>query len=317
MGEPTLDATRLNETAVSLATLNFAQTQAHVPTETSTPTQTSTPIPTLDRTRPPIQTPTSDLACNVAAAGQPIDITIPDDTKLAPNTSFSKTWRLKNVGTCTWSRLYTLTFFSGNSLNAQYTHYLLQPVEPGDTVDLTVDMVAPEKIGLYQSNWMLGDPDGVLFGIGPHGDAPFWVRIEVVQKVTDTPQPTQTFTPTPPVYISGEVDLANDDTLDLDTASLNPEKDFQADLLYKSGGTPLHMLTPLNEMRWAAFGDDEPGLTNCKAAAINDNSIGFTEVPVGSYFCYQTAQGLWGWLRIEGVSAGKLGLSFLTWASPQ
>ncbi len=148
MGEPTLDATRLNETAVSLATLNFAQTQAHVPTETSTPTQTSTPIPTLDRTRPPIQTPTSDLACNVAAAGQPIDITIPDDTKLAPNTSFSKTWRLKNVGTCTWSRLYTLTFFSGNSLNAQYTHYLLQPVEPGDTVDLTVDMVAPEKIGL-------------------------------------------------------------------------------------------------------------------------------------------------------------------------
>jgi hypothetical protein len=314
--EPTLDATRLNETAVSMVTMDFAATLTHVPTTTPTPTQTSTPIPTIDRTRPPIQTPTSELACNKAAAGQPIDITIPDDTKLAPGTSFSKTWRIKNMGACTWTRQYAVTFFSGNSLSAQYTNYLLQPVEPGEIVDLTVDMSAPERIGLYQSNWMLSDPDGAMFGIGPHGDAPFWVRIEVVQSVTNTPQPTPTLTPTPVVYVSGEVGLTDGDELDLDTATLNPGEDLLADLLYQYGGAPTHLLTPINEMEWVVFGVNEPGLTNCAEASINDNPIGFNEIPVGTYYCYQTSEGLRGWLLIEGFAAKKLSISFLTWAAP-
>lgn len=314
--EPILDATRLNETAVSLVTMDFAATLTHVPTETPTPTLTRTPIPTLDRTRPPIQTPTGELVCNLAAAGQPIDITIPDDTKLAPGTSFSKTWRIKNVGACTWTRLYTVTFFSGNSLSAQYTNYLQEPVEPGEIVDLTVDMVAPERIGLYQSNWMLSDPDGAMFGIGPHGDAPFWVRIEVVLSVTDTPQPTPTLTPTPVVYVSGEADLTDGDELDLDTATLNPSVDSQGDILYQLGGTPIHLLTPINDMEWGLYGDTEPGLINCTNTAINDNSVGFTEVPLDAYYCYQTSEGLRGWLRFEAFASGKLTVSFVTWATP-
>jgi len=313
--ETILDSADLRETAVSIVTMDFAQTKTHAPTSTPTQVRTATLIPTLDRTRPPIQTPTSELACNIAAAGSPIDISIPDDTKLAPNTAFSKTWRIKNVGSCTWSRLYTITFFSGNSLRAQYSHHLVEPVEPGETVDLTVDMIAPEKVGVYQSNWMLSDPDGVLFGIGPHGDAPFWVRIEVVQTVTNTPQPTSTLTQTPVVYISGEADLANGDEIDLDTATLNPSDVSLVDLRYQSGGTPLHILTPLNEMEWIAYGDNEPSLAQCAASAINKNTIGFNEAPTGTYFCYKTSKGLWGWLRIEGISAGKLSISFLTWST--
>lgn len=316
MEAPTLDATRLNETAVNLVTMDFAETQTHVPTETPTPTQTSTPIPTLDRTRPPIQTPTSELACNLAAAGQPIDITIPDDTRLAPGTPFSKTWRLKNIGACTWTRQYAVTFFSGNSLSAQFTHYLQQPVNPGEIADLTVDMVAPEKIGLYQSNWMLSDPEGTMFGIGPHGDAPFWVRIEVVQIVTETPQPTATMTPTPVVYVSGEVELVDGDALDLDTAALNPEDDSIADLTYAFGGEPTHLLTPMNSLEWALYGDTEPGLINCVNKVLNDQAIGFSEVPSETYYCYQTSEGLRGWLLIESYDAGKLSVSFLTWATP-
>ena len=41
-------------------------------------------------------------------------------------------------------------FFSGNSLTHN-THYLLQPVEPGETVDLTVDMIAPEQVEFYRT----------------------------------------------------------------------------------------------------------------------------------------------------------------------
>ena len=314
--EPTLDATHLNQTAVSLVTLDYAETQTRIPTETPILTLTHTPIPTMDRTRPPIQTPTSELPCNMAAAGQPFDITIPDDTKMAPSAAFSKTWRLKNVGACTWTRQYALTFFSGNSLGAQYSHFLKQPVNPGEMIDITVDMVAPESIGIYQSNWMLSDPEGALFGIGPHGDAPFWVRIEVVQMVTDTPQPTPTFTPTPVVYVTGEAELQDGDELDLDAATLNPDEEDKVDLLYQFGGTPAYLLTPINDMVWVAFGESEPSFSDCADAELSDDAIDFDEVPTETYYCYQTSGGLPGWFFIDGFDNGTLSVSFLTWAAP-
>jgi hypothetical protein len=136
----------------------------------------------------------------MAAAGHPIDVTIPDGTVMAPGESFSKTWRLENVGSCTWTRFYAVVFFSGNSLNAHQTNYLPAEVEPGETIDLTVDMEAPMEAGEYQSNWMLSNADGELFGIGPNGDAPFWARIIVVPSETETPTPTNT--PTPEVTLT-------------------------------------------------------------------------------------------------------------------
>ncbi len=318
----TLDATRLFETAVSLVTADFAQTLTHVPTQTPTPTPSKTPIQTLDRTRPAIVTPTRELPCNMAAAGNPIDVTIPDDTRMMPGTSFSKTWRIQNVGACTWTRQYALTYFSGNSLGARYTHYLQQPVNPGSTVDLTVDMVAPQNIGLYQSNWMLSDPDGNLFGIGPHGDAPFWVRIEVVQLITPTPTltPTITRTPTitntPAVHITDSVALKDGDLLDLDTATLNPPDDTDADLLYQYGGTPKHRLLPVNDTLWAIYGETKPSLGDCVNKTLSDDPISFNEVPEGTYICYRTSETLRGWLLIDRFEAGRLIVSFLTWAAP-
>jgi hypothetical protein len=194
---PTLDATVLNQTAVSLATADSAKTMTHLPPTQTLAVATWTPVPTLDRTRPPIQTPTPEVPCHQAGAGSPIDVTIPDGTVMAPGEAFSKTWRLENVGSCEWTRLYTVTFFSGNSMNAFQTKNLAQGVKPGVVIDIAVDFEAPLKPGVYQSNWMLADPEGNLFGIGPNGDAPFWVRIEVVAVLTPTPTPTGTTTITP------------------------------------------------------------------------------------------------------------------------
>jgi hypothetical protein len=313
---PTLDATRLNETAVSLVTADYAETQAIIPTETPTPTLTQTPIPTLDRTRPPLFTPTSEVPCNQAAAGRPIDVTIPDDTKIGPGQPFSKTWRLENVGACIWTRLYTVTFFSGNSLGARYTQNLQQPVNPGDTVDITVDMVAPQNIGLYQSNWMLSDPDGGLFGIGPHGDAPFWVRIEVVQFVTSTPTVTPTITRTPVVVITGDARLGDGDRLDLDRAMLNPDDGDAVDLVYQYGGTPIHQLIPANDAVWVVFGDEEPSFGECVSATLTDDPISFNQVPAGTYYCYRTSDDLPGWFLIVGIEGNKLAVRLQTWAAP-
>jgi hypothetical protein len=317
---PTLDATQLSATAVSQITLDFANTQTHVPTETPTATETTTPIPTLERTRPSMDTPTSEVACNIAAAGQPFDVTIPDDTRIETGRPFSKTWRLENAGSCIWTRQYAVTFFSGNSLGANFTHYLQEPVTPGGVVDITIDMVAPDTIGIYQGNWMLSDPESVLFGIGPHGDAPFWVRIEAIQIITDTPTstpiPTSTLTPTPIVSITGEAALEDGDQLDLDSGTLNPDGEDAVDLVYAFEDTPLHLLTPLNDTTWAVFGDTEPRLAACSNVDLSDNAISFNEVPDGTFICYRTSQARWGWLMIEGFEAGILSVSFLIWSVP-
>ena len=43
------------------------------------------------------------------------DVTVPDGTRYDPGATFTKTWRLKNIGTCTWTTSYTLVFDSGDA----------------------------------------------------------------------------------------------------------------------------------------------------------------------------------------------------------
>lgn len=310
------DATELHQTAVYLTTQDAARTQTALPAPTITPVSSWTPEPTIDRTRPAIQTPTSAAACNQAAAGHPFDITIPDDTILAQGESFSKTWRLENVGSCTWSRAYTVIFFSGNSLNAYQTHALADEVAPGQAIDVTVDMVAPTKTGVYQSNWMLSDPDGNLFGIGPNGDAPFWVRIEVSDAVTSTPTLSPTTTVTPVAYREGSVTILDGDRFDLDAATLNPSNQATVDLSYAYGGSPQYLMTPMNGALWAVYGLDEPGYGECNGLSLTDNAIGFDDVPEGTYICYQTSGALTGRLMVDNATGESLALDYLTWSIP-
>src|SRR5712691_10638802 len=41
-------------------------------------------------------------------AGFVMDVTVPDATIVAPNTPLTKTWRLKNIGTCSWTMAYAV-----------------------------------------------------------------------------------------------------------------------------------------------------------------------------------------------------------------
>jgi len=311
---PTLDATVLHKTAVYQVTLDAPAEPSPLPTQTLPPPATPTNIPTLDRTRPLINTPTPETPCNKAAAGHPIDVTIPDGTVMNPGQSFAKTWRLENAGSCTWTRLYAVTFFSGNSMNAYQTNTLAEPVEPGQQIDVTVDMEAPEKPGIYQSNWMLADEEGILFGIGPNGDAPFWVKIEVVPAITETPQPTATVTPTPVVYLSGEAELADGDQLDLDSGTLNPEDVTSADFVYQTGEDPAHILLTMNGTLWALFGEDEPTFGDCTMAETSGNALSFSDLPEGSYVCYRTSDVLLGRFLFVGLDGDALVVRFVTWS---
>jgi hypothetical protein len=313
---PSLEATPLNEITLTPIPIEFTITHTWVPTATVTPAHSPTPIPTIDRTRPPIQSPTAETPCDHAAAGQPIDVTIPDGTLMAPGESFTKTWRLKNVGSCTWTRLYALTFFSGNSLSAIQTNYLSEEVAPGEVIDISVDMEAPQNLGVYQSNWMLTNAEGALFGIGPNGDAPFWVQIEVTLSVTDTPQPSPTVTPTPVVYLRGDVEMADGDQLDLDSGDLNPSDDTQSDFAYRYENDLTHTLLVMNNTQWMVYGEDRPNFNDCNDVEMTGDMIRFEDVPDGTYVCYRTSRALPGRFLIGGLESDKLLISFLTWAVP-
>jgi len=105
------------------------------------------------------------------------DVTIPDGTVLAAGEAFEKTWRLQNTGSCTWGPDYSLVFAGGDSMSGPERLPLTQVVKPGETLDVSVQLVAPAAAGVYRSDWQLRSGDGYRFGSG--GESPFYAQIEV------------------------------------------------------------------------------------------------------------------------------------------
>jgi hypothetical protein len=140
---------------------------------TAPPPPTFTPSATPFGAPPPINPSACDKAAFVA------DINVPDGTYFAPGAAFSKTWRLKNAGSCAWTTDYRLVFYTGAQMGGPTSLNLPRTVNPGDTLDLTVNLIAPPTNGEYIGYWVLSSPSSALFGIGPDAKMPFWVRINV------------------------------------------------------------------------------------------------------------------------------------------
>ena len=147
------------------------------PTSTVTATATATPTPEG----------CTDAAVLVG------DVTIPDNTVIAPGAPFTKTWQLRNTGTCTWTTAYSIVSVDENVLDGPSTQPLPGSVFPGDEVTISVAMTAPTAEGTYRSDWLLQNADGLLFGVGRDGVSPFWAQIIVRRPATST----MTLTATP------------------------------------------------------------------------------------------------------------------------
>jgi len=106
-------------------------------------------------------------------------VTIPDGSVFAPGSSFTKVWRLKNNGTCTWTRSYRLTLVSGDLMQGQNLIQLPAAVAPGETIDISMNFVAPIIEGKYRGNWQIRNEKGEIFGTNPTANRPFWVDIQV------------------------------------------------------------------------------------------------------------------------------------------
>ena len=60
---------------------------------------------------------------------------------------------------------------------------LSQPVTPGQSVDLSVQLFAPSSPGTFRGNWQLKNANGAIFGLGP-SFKPFWVEIKVLPTIS-------------------------------------------------------------------------------------------------------------------------------------
>lgn len=80
------------------------------------------------------------------------DVTIPDGTPVQPGQTFEKTWRVRNSGQTTWGTGYELAFSSGEQMGGPDS-VALPAAKPGESVLVTVPMVAPTQPGIYRSNW--------------------------------------------------------------------------------------------------------------------------------------------------------------------
>ncbi|MBL8101966.1 MAG: hypothetical protein JNM02_05510 [Anaerolineales bacterium] len=91
------------------------------------------------------------------------DVTIPDNTAVTPGQSMTKTWKVQNNGTCAWTATYKIAFVSGNAMGGVATA-IGQAVNPGQSVDISVAMVAPTAAGDASGTWRLTNDKAQAFG---------------------------------------------------------------------------------------------------------------------------------------------------------
>jgi hypothetical protein len=161
--------TAVAQTVQAINIQNPQPTQALQPTLAPLPTLTLQSLPTLPL--PPTATP---IPCNKAAA---VSETYPDNTALDANQTFTKTWRLKNIGSCTWNTNYKIVYSSGNAFGALASYKFTTNTAPGGITDFSINMKSPAAAGTYKGVWKLVGDDGMDYGT-------VWVQI-----VVGTPAP--------------------------------------------------------------------------------------------------------------------------------
>jgi len=145
---------------------------------TNTPAATITPLATFTAGA----TSTGGIAVGTApAAGATAscyglswvsDVTVPDDTPMTAGQAFTKTWKLKNAGSCAWDAGFKFAFTGGEQMGGA-TFTLPSAVAAGAVYDISVPMTAPNKSGTLRGNWRMSTASGQFFG------DEVWVQISV------------------------------------------------------------------------------------------------------------------------------------------
>lgn len=173
--EPTPDVNAIRTSAAVTVISEFTLTAAAFtptsapPTETPTlsiPTETATLIVATDPTQVALGTPGA-LCDDYSFDLNTLDVTIPDGTPMTPGQEFTKTWKIKNTGICTWDTDYQAIFSYSSPANEDMDAQpipLTTLVAPGQEVDVSVQFKAPSTPGEYAGYWQMVNASGISFG---------------------------------------------------------------------------------------------------------------------------------------------------------
>jgi uncharacterized protein YkwD len=220
-GQAATEAATETATEAPVATASLSITEAPAVSETSSaPPDASASATATSETPPAPQSPTIDPSRPTNApdctnsASFVADVTIPDNTNVAGGTTFTKTWRVSNTGTCVWGPDYTLTYYSDERLGAPDA-VPLAITYPGQTADISVDFTAPNTTGNHRGNFVIKNPAGLIMKVGD--DSRLWVIINVTVTTTITPTATATALANPAGGAAAAVTVTG--TLPTNTAS--------------------------------------------------------------------------------------------------
>ena len=160
------------------------------------------PTPTSSPEAGPSPTPSAEALCTDAASFV-ADVTIPDYEHFDKRATFTKTWRVKNSGTCAWTADYKAVYSRGDTLSGPQSIALVE-TSPGATVDISADLAAPPTDGKFQVFYQLLNTTGKPMSIDA-GDS-LWALITVGKYVSfgpPTPSVPQVPTPSSPGGTSG------------------------------------------------------------------------------------------------------------------
>jgi uncharacterized protein YkwD len=196
-------------------------------TSTLPPTKPGLTLPTQI---PPTASPTlnpSDPTATPSCGDSAIfveDVTVPDNTRLEAGEEFTKTWKLQNTGSCTWTD-YTIAFVSGDKMDAPDS-IPVPKTEVSDAVEVSIDLVAPSEDGAYTGNFELLNAEGESVPLGT--EPTFWVKIVVGEEMPSASEQTIgncTYTENPE-YVQTLIDLINQARADVGGAALTVNADL-------------------------------------------------------------------------------------------
>jgi polar amino acid transport system substrate-binding protein len=148
-----------------LSKLYLSETPAPAAATASGAVVTILPVPTPAPVQPAV------TAC-VSSMKWIADLNLDDQNMqtppaLLPGQDFVKSWRVQNNGTCPWPADFELAYANGNRIEAAMGGRSVRTgrsVQPGEQIDLSVNLRAPQTYGVFQGFWQLRDDLGQFFG---------------------------------------------------------------------------------------------------------------------------------------------------------
>jgi hypothetical protein len=110
-----------------------------------------------------IELPSQSPSGNCYNSALVSDVTIPNGTEFEPGDDFTKTWQIENTGTCDWNENFRIKFVGGDLFGSDTTK-THRYTRSGETINISLNMTAPNGSGPVTSSWRMADDSGTAFG---------------------------------------------------------------------------------------------------------------------------------------------------------